>query len=54
MKSYTRHQSLFLSAVLAVLPFAAKSTVFFQDTFGSGSTLTNSTPAAPTSTSTAY
>jgi len=54
MKSYTRHQSLFLSAVLAVLPFAAKSTVFFQDTFGSGSTLTNATPAAPTPTSTAY
>jgi fibronectin-binding autotransporter adhesin len=54
MKSYTRHYSLFLSAVIAVLPLAAKSTVFFHDTFGSGSTLTNTTPAAPTPASTAY
>ena len=54
MKSYTRYQSLFLSAAIAILPFAGRATVFFQDTFSSGSTLTNATPAAPTPTSTGY
>lgn len=53
MKSYTRYQSLVLSTALAIMPFAGRSTVFFQDTFSNGSTLTNGT-AAPTPTSTAY
>jgi autotransporter-associated beta strand protein len=43
-----------LAAFLAAMPFAAKATVFFSDTFGSGSTLTNVTPANPTANSTAY
>jgi len=36
------------------MPFAGQATVFFHDTFASGSTLTNATPAAPTPTSTSY
>jgi len=53
----TKHHSyihLTLAAFLAAMPFAAKATVFFSDTFGSGSTLTNVSPANPTTSSTAY
>ena len=51
-----RHYYIHLTfaAFLAAMPFAAKATVFFSDTFGSGSTLTNVTPANPTANATAY
>src|SRR3569833_4480226 len=53
MKSYHRYHILLLSTVIAITPFAGKATIFFQDNFTGGSTLTNGT-AAPTPTSTAY
>jgi uncharacterized repeat protein (TIGR01451 family) len=40
--------------LLAVVAYQAKATVFFSDTFTSGSTLNSLTPANPTATSTAY
>lgn len=54
--STKRHYPIYLmlAAFLAVMPLAAKATVFFSDTFGSGSTLTNTSPANPTTSSTAY
>lgn len=39
--------------LLATMPLA-QATVFFSDTFGSGSTLNSATPAAPTANSTSY
>ena len=46
---------LTIAALMAAIPLAATAqTVFFSDTFGSGSTLTNVTPANPTANSTAY
>ncbi|MGC3959086.1 MAG: hypothetical protein QM813_14425 [Verrucomicrobiota bacterium] len=39
--------------LLAVTPLA-QATVFFSDTFGSGSTLNSATPAAPTASSASY
>lgn len=51
-RNYYLH--LTLAAFLAATPFAAQATVFFSDTFGSGSTLTNTSPANPTTSSTAY
>ena len=40
--------------LLAALPISSKATVFFSDTFGSGSTINSGSPADPTSTSAAY
>ena len=54
MKSKNYYQSLFLGAVIAVMPFAGRATTFFNDTFGSGSTLNSATPAAPTANSASY
>ena len=45
---------LTFAAFLAAIPLAAKATIFFSDTFSSGSTLTNASPANPTASSTAY
>src|SRR5215510_1271455 len=41
-------------AALFLAPLASEATVFFNDTFVNGSTLTNLTPALPTTNSTAY
>lgn len=38
----------------AFAPFVSPATVFFSDTFGSGSTINSGSPVDPTSTSTAY
>lgn len=48
------HLYLTLAAFFAALPFAARATLFFSDTFSNGSTLTNVSPANPASDSTAY
>lgn len=45
---------LTFAVFLAAMPFASRADIFFNDTFGSGSTLTNATPANPTVNSTAY
>ena len=42
------------SVFLATLPLAGRATVFFNDTFGSGSTVSSTSPAIPTANSTAY
>jgi len=41
-------------AILLSTPVASQATIFFHDTFASGSTLTNPTPVAPTASSTSY
>lgn len=43
-----------IAALIAAAPQASKATIFFNDTFTGGSTLTNASPAAPTATSAAY
>jgi autotransporter-associated beta strand protein len=48
------HLRLLSATALATLPLLSNATVFFSDTFGSGSTLNSATPAAPTANSTAY
>ena len=45
---------LIFAVFLAALPLTGKATVFFNDTFGDGSTLNSATPANPTTTNTAY
>ncbi len=47
------HLHLALAALFASV-VASHATVFFNDTFANGSTLTNTTPANPTPTNTAY
>lgn len=54
MKPNNYYQSLLLSTVIAAMPFAGQATVFFNDTFGGGSTLNSTSPAAPTANSAAY
>lgn len=49
-----KHQRLLVVAALAFLPIASHATLFFNDTFGSGSTLNSATPAAPTASSASY
>jgi autotransporter-associated beta strand protein len=51
-----RHTKFLAScaALLLTPPLLCQATVFFNDTFGSGSTLNSATPAAPTANSTSY
>src|SRR6185369_17751310 len=51
-KSFITRVSLALLFLAA--PLSSRATVFFNDTFVNGSTLTNAAPAAPTTNSTAY
>lgn len=53
MKS-SRSLQIAIALVAALMPFVSPATVFFSDTFGSGSTINSGSPADPTSTSTAY
>ena len=52
----TSNVSKFQAFIIALLiaPLVSEATVFFNDTFVGGSTLTNATPALPTPTSTGY
>jgi fibronectin-binding autotransporter adhesin len=54
MKSFHYYHTVFISTVIAITPLAGKATVFFSDTFGSGSTIVSATPTAPTATSASY
>src|SRR5204862_511200 len=53
MKNIFTPRISFALLVLAT-PFNSRGTVFFNDTFVNGSTLTNATATAPTTNSTAY
>src|SRR5439155_25490756 len=53
MKAILKFQT-WLSILFFAAPLVSEATIFFNDTFSGGSTLTNQTPAAPTTTSTSY
>lgn len=50
----TRQLITSLTALLGAIPLAAPATVFFSDTFGTGSSFNSLSPAAPTDTNTSY